>query len=104
MSPSPIQGKVKYVFSAPLWKHDDPGGWYFLSVPNALAREIREHLQWQEEGWGRLKASAQIGDTRWDTAIWFDTKRQTYLLPVKASIRKITGVVADQTVPVVLWV
>ena len=76
-----------------------------ISCPSRmLAREIREHLQWQEQGWGRLKASAQIGDTRWDTAIWFDTSRQTYLLPVKASIRKMTGVVADQTETVILWV
>jgi hypothetical protein len=37
---------------------------------------------------GRLKATAQIGDSIWKTAIWFDTKLNTYLLPLKAAIRK----------------
>ncbi|MDD4087237.1 MAG: DUF1905 domain-containing protein, partial [Bacteroidales bacterium] len=41
-----------------------------------------------EEGWGRLKATAEIGKSVWKTAIWFDTKHQTYILPLKAEIRK----------------
>jgi hypothetical protein len=53
-----------------------------------MAAEIREALKWQEEGWGRLKVRARIGSTDWDTAIWFDTRLTTYLLPVKADIRR----------------
>jgi hypothetical protein len=29
------------------------------SLPEELGAEIRENLRWQEEGWGRLKATAQ---------------------------------------------
>jgi len=53
-----------------------------------MAAEIREQLQWQEEGWGRLKATARLGTSQWETAIWFDTRRQTYLLPVRAAVRR----------------
>jgi hypothetical protein len=53
-----------------------------------LSNEIRGNLQWQEEGWGRLKAIAKIGNSEWNTAIWFDTKHSTYLLPIKAEIRR----------------
>lgn len=53
-----------------------------------MAKEIRETLKSEEEGWGRLKATAEIGKTQWKTAMWFDTKRNTYLLPLKAAIRK----------------
>lgn len=77
---------IQYSFSAPLWQH--PGGWCFLSLPPEMAAEIREALKWQEEGWGRLKVRARIGSTDWETAIWFDTRLTTYLLPVKADIRK----------------
>lgn len=78
---------IKYDFSAKIWQYDGPNGWYFVSLPQDVSKEIRENLKWQEEGWGRLKASAKIGDLEWKTAIWFDTKQSTYLLPLKAAIR-----------------
>lgn len=80
--------KIKYEFSAKIWQHQSQGGWYFVSLPEKLAKEIREVVKWQEEGWGRLKVTAKTGNSEWDTAIWFDTKMNTYLLPVKAEIRK----------------
>ena len=83
-----MKDKIKYEFSAKMWRDASPGGWYFVSLPKSMSKEIREHLQWQEEGWGRMKAFAQIGEIKWETAIWFDTKMETYLLPVKAEIRK----------------
>lgn len=89
-----MQG-IQYKFEAVLWKHDAPGGWHFVTVPEDLSNEIRENLQWQEQGWGRMKANAEIQGQRWDTAIWFDTKRHAYLLPVKASVRKHLGLELD---------
>ena len=35
-----------------------------------------------------MKAKAKIRETLWDTAIWYDTKFKTYILPLKAEIRK----------------
>jgi hypothetical protein len=96
--------KVKYEFSAEIWQHAGPAAWYFVSLPAALAAEIREHLQWQEEGWGRLKAVARIGDTQWETAIWYDTKQKTYLLPLKAEIRKREKLKAGQKIMIIVWV
>ncbi len=80
--------KIKYEFSAKIWQHSAPGGWYFVTLPVELSNEIRENLKWQEEGWGRLKASAKIRNSEWNAAIWFDTKHHTYLLPIKAEIRR----------------
>ena len=34
-----------------------------------------------------MPVRARIGNVEWKTAIWFDTRQGTYLLPVKASIR-----------------
>jgi len=36
----------------------------------------------------RKKAHASIGISTWETAILFDTKKETYLIPIKAEIRK----------------
>lgn len=79
--------KIKYNFKSVLWRRNGAGGWYFLSVPAEISKEIREHLGWQEKGWGRMKALASLAMVEWETAIWYDSKQQTYLLPVKASIR-----------------
>lgn len=83
-----MNNKITYPFSAEVWKHSSPGGWHFISLPKKLAEEIRENLKWQEEGWGRLKVVAKIETSEWETAIWFDTKADTYFLPLKAEIRK----------------
>ncbi len=92
------KGKVKYSYTTKLWRHESTGGWYFVSLPKDLSKEIREHFQWQEEGWGRMKALAEIGRVSWETAIWFDTKMDTYILPIKAEIRKKLALTVDQTI------
>ncbi|XLS29621.1 DUF1905 domain-containing protein [Flavobacteriaceae bacterium M23B6Z8] len=83
-----MQAKIKYDFSGKIWKHNANGGWFFVSLPKDISKEIREHLKWQEEGWGRMKASAHLDGIQWETAIWFDKRLDTYLLPIKADIRK----------------
>lgn len=99
-----MNGKVKYEFSAKVWQHAGQGGWYFVSLPKELAKEIRNHLKWQEEGWGRLKATARIGNSQWETAIWFDTKHNTYLLPLEAEIRKKEDIEIKEDVTTIVWI
>lgn len=79
---------IRYDFSATPWQYSGKGTWIFVTLPEDLSKEIRDNLKWQEEGWGRLKAKTKIGQTEWDTAIWFDTKNKCYLLPLKSDVRK----------------
>ncbi len=97
-------GKIKYEFAAETWQYSAPGGWYFISVPENVSMEIRENLKWQEEGWGRLKITAEIGSSQWKTSIWFDTKRNTYLLPLKADIRKKENIESGKNINVIIWI
>lgn len=78
---------IQYNFTATIWQYNGTNGWYFVTLPITMSKEIRTHLKWQEEGWGRLKASAKISNYEWKTAIWFDTKQDAYLLPLKADVR-----------------
>jgi hypothetical protein len=95
---------IEYKFNAEIWAHDGPSSWYFVSLPFDFSKEIRDNLKSDEEGWGRLNATAKIGITEWKTAIWYDTKLKTYLLPVKAEIRKIEKIKAGQTRIIYIWV
>ena len=75
-------------FTATTWQYQSTGGWVFVSLPKVFSQQIRKQFKTEEEGWGRLKANAQIGTTAWETAIWFDSKSDAYLLPLKATVRK----------------
>ncbi len=99
-----MNGKIKYHFTAKMWRSTEPGSWHFISIPKDISKEIRKNLQWQEEGWGRMKAAAEVNALQWETAIWFDTKSDTYLLPVKAEIRKKAKLHANENTYVTLWV
>ena len=99
--------KVKYEFSAKAYQYsssEEMCGWTFVSLPKELSAEIRESFKHLEEGWGRMKVTAKLGGSEWQTAIWFDTKQDTYLLPLKAKIRKQENVVPDEVLQVVIWV
>ena len=95
---------VKYTFKVKPWKYPGQAAWIFVSLPAKTAREIRKHFKSEEEGWGRLKALAQIGNTEWKTAIWFDTKANTYLLPLKAEVRKKENVKVDKAITVIVFI
>ncbi|MFN8415080.1 MAG: DUF1905 domain-containing protein [Cytophagaceae bacterium] len=91
-----------FEFTAVVWQYDGPGGWCFVSLPKGMSTTIRKYFKSEEEGWGRLKAKATIGNTTWDTAIWFDSKSDGYLLPLKAEVRKKEKLTLDMKVKVLL--
>lgn len=82
--------RISYEFTAKPYLYSssvDMIGWTFVSLPKELSLEIRNNFKWQEEGWGRMKVTAKIGSTEWQTAIWFDTKQDTYF-PSKQQYEK----------------
>ncbi len=99
-----MEGKIKYKFSTKMWKTNLEGSWHFVSLPKTMSKEIRANLKWQEEGWGRMKAVSQIGEIKWNTSIWFDTKINTYILPIKAEIRKKTKLELNKKFEIHIWV
>ena len=98
---------VKYEFSAKAYQYSSSEamcGWTIVSLPKALSVEIRACFKHLEEGWGRMKVTAVLGDSEWQTAIWFDTKQDTYLLPLKAKIKKRENIKLGEDVQISLWV
>jgi hypothetical protein len=91
---------MTYTFVAKPWQHE--GSWVFVSLPKSLAIEIRQLNQWQEAGWGRFPVAIGIGTHTWKTSMWFDTKHQTYLIPLKLEVRKKLNITCDQLLEVTL--
>lgn len=96
--------KVKYEFVASVWQHSATCGWWFVSLPETMSEEIRTHFGWQESGWGRLQSTVKIGNTTWETSIWFDKKHQTYILPIKTQVRISETILLNQILEIALWV
>lgn len=50
-------------FRGALWKVDGPGGWTFVTVPDALAPDAAG-------AWGRIPVVATVDGHTWDTSLW----------------------------------
>lgn len=98
---------TKYEFSTKAYQYSSTAemcGWTFVSLPKEISKKIRDNFKCLEEGWGRMKVTASIGNSVWQTAIWFDTKQDTYLLPLKAEIRKKENIILDKKIKIIIWV
>lgn len=71
--------------------------WRFIGVPKKEGEEIKKKYGARAKGWGSLPVTATIGDTTWHTSIFPDKKSGSYLLPLKAKIRK-TEEIADDSI------
>ncbi|MCA4133779.1 DUF1905 domain-containing protein [Arthrobacter sp. M4] len=95
---------VSYTFDSELWRYREEGGWHFVTLPESVATEIREESPPLRRGFGSLKVVASISGHQWSTSIFPDSKTNSYLLPVKKSVRTAAGVIEGDVVEVVLEV
>ena len=73
-------------------------GWHFLVVSKKETEEIKKHFGAMKRGWGSLPVAITLGKTNWKTSIFPDKKSGTYLLPLKADIRRKEEIVQGDTV------
>jgi hypothetical protein len=76
-----------YAFTAELWEWEGKAAWHFVSLPEDITDEIDERHGDDAGGFGSVKVEVTIGSSRWQTSIFPDTKRGTFILPVKKAVR-----------------
>lgn len=94
----------EFAFTAELWEWDGPQAWTFVSLPEDLADVIAEVHGEHAKGFGSLRVEVGLGEQVWRTSIFPDSKRGTYLLPVKKQIRRAAKVDVGDRVEVELSV
>ncbi len=80
--------KREYKIKTSVWLYPGLAGWHFVNVPKKESKEIRATSGKSSRGFGSLPVTVTIGKTSWKTSIFPDKKSETYLLPLKAAIRK----------------
>jgi hypothetical protein len=73
-------------FKGPIWYWRGPAPWYFVTVPPQPRDALKAISGVVTYGWGMIPATAQIGKTRWVTSLF--PKDGSYVVPIKASVRK----------------
>lgn len=95
---------MHYTFRTKLWRYSGKAAWYFLSLPVRDAAAIQKKHAPIRRGWGSIPVIVTIGETSWKTSIFPDSKSNTYLLPVKAAVRKKEQLDEGRLVPYTLFI
>ncbi len=72
--------------------------WRFLPIPKKETKIIREKYGANARGFGSLPVTATINKVSWQTSIFYDSRSESYLLPLKAIIRRKAGIEEGDTV------
>ncbi len=86
---------MRYEFSAEVWRYDGPAAWWFVTLPRDLAAGVRA-MRGAPSAWGTVRVQAATGQTRWSTSLFPDSKSGSFLLPVKADVRRREQIAAGE--------
>jgi hypothetical protein len=91
---------MQFEFSNEIWEWRGPAPFYFVSVPEKQAEEIREAANLLTYGWGMIPVTATIRHIEFKTSMF--AKNGTYVLPIKNIVRLPLNLEAGQTIQVLL--
>lgn len=82
-----------------VWRYSGKAGsWHFITLPKKQADYIKEQYADLRCRWGSIRVLVTIGKTSFKTSIFPDSKSGSYVLPLKASVRKKEGVREGKTI------
>ena len=91
-----------------IWKGEAAGRWYFVTVPEEQSAEVKAHAFGSPRGFGSVRVEASIDPSTssgqavtWRTSV-FPLNSGGYILPIKADVRRKTGIAAGDEVTVEL--
>lgn len=94
---------MPYEFTSELYEWSARANWFFVDLPTAVSDEITA-MPLVPGGFGSVKVSATVGHVSWQTSVFPDDKRGTFVLPIKKEVRTRNNLVAGSPVEVSLEV
>lgn len=90
--------KKNYKMRSKVWLYPGMAGWHFVTLPKKQGEEIKAHFDVMSRGFGSLPVKVTIGETSWKTSIFPDKESGSYVLPLKADVRKKESIVQDKMI------
>jgi hypothetical protein len=94
--------------SAPLWQwrpaKPSAASWYFVTIDGQASAEIRYAALGRVGGFGSIRVTATLGQTRWQTSLFPHKESGGFILPMKAAVRKAEAVEVGDVVHLALEV
>ncbi len=82
---------TQFQFEAPVWLYSAASSWHFVALPPEVADDVEQAAGSNTGGFGSVRVEVTIGTSVWRTSLFPDSKRKTYLLPLKKPIRAAQG-------------
>lgn len=99
--------ELNFTFTAPLWIYLGKGTWHFITLPVEYAEQVKFFTSpaatgHKRRGWGAVRVSVSIGEIKWETSMFPSKSANSYVLPIKAAIRKKAKIFEGDDVSVTL--
>ena len=89
-------------FTAAVIEWRGPSPFYYAPLPAEVAAEIAAIKRQASYGWGVIPVNAEIAGVPFETSLF--PKDGTYLLPLKAAVRRRVGVTVGDAVEVAMTI
>ncbi len=88
-----------YTMTEKVWLYPgDMAAWHFVTLTKKIGQEIKETYGKSAKGFGSLPVMVTVGATTWKTSIFPDRRVGSYLLPLKAKVRKAEDIEAGDVI------
>ena len=84
--------KQTYKVRSKVWLYPGMAGWHFVNVDKKQSAALKEKYGKRRRGFGSIPVSVTLGKTTWKSSIFPDKQSGTYLLPLKALVRRAEGI------------
>lgn len=98
MAGSQKTAPVQFRFETTVLYWRGPSPYFFAPIPPEHAEELRRVSKLVTYGWGMVPVDVTLGDVAFYTALF--PKDETYLLPLKAAVRRKSNITAGDTISV----
>jgi len=92
---------IEFDFEATIIYWRGPSPFFYAPMPAGPAAELQQVARFVTYGWGCIPVEATIAGVRFTTSLF--PKDGTFLLPLKAAVRRKINVTAGDTVAVEMW-
>lgn len=87
-----------YKLKASVWLYPGDAAWHFVNIDKKASADIKARVGRNARGFGSVPVSVTLGKTAWQTSIFPDKQTGTYLLPLKADVRRKEGIAAGDAI------